>query len=97
MEPWFQVRKKDVIDLLDNRKNCFPWGDHPEEKYRCLVFREDGVIRMTVDEFYEIDAQTYECLRYYTEFIGDTIEDYKKLSKEEIAAKAYRAWCSGAR
>lgn len=67
------------------------------KKYRCLVFWEDGVIRITVDEFYEIDDETYECMRFYTEFIGNSMEDYEKLTEEEIASKAYNAWCSGAR
>lgn len=97
MEPWFQVKAKDVIAILDKRKDCFPWGNYPDEKYRCLVFREDGVIRMTVDEFYEVKAGTYECLRFYTTCLGDTLEDYTKLTEAELAAKAYNAWCSGAR
>lgn len=97
MEPWFEVNKKDVIDVLDKRKDCLPWGNHPDEKYQCLVFWDDGEIFMTVDEFYEIDSETYECMRYYTTIIGNTIEDYKKLTEEEIASKAYSAWCSGAR
>lgn len=97
MDPWFEVKKKDVIALLEKKKDVFPWGDHPDEKYRCLVFWEDGVIRMTVDEFFEVDADTYECLRFYTEFIGNTIEDYQNLSEEKLASKAYSAWCSGAR
>lgn len=67
------------------------------KKYRCLVFWEDGVIRITVDEFYEIDDETYECMRFYTEFIGNSMEYYEKLTEEEIASKAYNAWCSGAR
>ncbi|MCQ2513046.1 MAG: hypothetical protein MJ092_06675 [Lachnospiraceae bacterium] len=97
MDTWFEVKKKDVIDLLEKRKDCFPWGDHPDEKYRCLIFWEDGAIRMTVDEFYETDTETYECLRFYTTFIGNSIEDYKNLSEEELASRAYSAWCSGAR
>lgn len=97
MEPWFRVKEKDVIDLLDKRKDCFPWGIHPDEKYRCLVFREDGAIYMTVNEFRRIDSGTYECLRFYTAFIGNSMEDYTKLSEEELASKAYGAWCSGAR
>lgn len=67
------------------------------KKYRGLVFWEDGVIRITVDEFYEIDDETYECMRFYTESIGNSMEDYEKLTEEEIASKAYNAWCSGAR
>lgn len=97
MEPWFDINKKDVIAVLEKRKYCFPWGDHPDEKYRCLVFWEDGAVFMTVDEFFEVDSETYECLRYYTTFIGNSIEDYNKLTEEELASKAYSAWCSGAR
>lgn len=97
MDPWFEVPKKDVIDVLEKRKDRLPWGDRPDEKYRCLVFWEDGAVRMTVDEFFETDTGTYECLRFYTAFIGDKIEDYTCLSEDEIASKAYSAWCSGAR
>lgn len=97
MDPWFEVKKKDVIAVLEKRKGCFPWGGHPEEKYSCLVFWEDGVIRMTVDEFYELDEDTFECMRFYTDFIGNTLGDYTGLTEEELASKAYRAWCSGAR
>jgi len=97
MEPWFEVKIEDVIAELEKRKDCMPWGEHPDEKYRCLVFREDGVVRMCVDEYYELDANTYECMRYYTTFIGNTIEDFNKLSEDELASKAYSAWCSGAR
>lgn len=97
MDPWFEVKEKDVIALLEKRKDCFPWGDHPDETYTCLVFWEDGAIRMTVDEFFKTDFETYECLRFYTTFIGNTIEDYKKLTEAEIASKAYSARCSGAR
>lgn len=97
MEVWFEVKKKDVIDLVEKRKDCFPWGDRPDEKYRCLVFWEDGVIRMAVDEFYEADAEAYACCRFYTDFIGRTVEEYRNLTEEAFASKAYRAWCSGAR
>ena len=38
MEDWFTVKKEDVIDELDKRKDCLPWGEHSDEKYRCLVF-----------------------------------------------------------
>lgn len=91
MTPWFKVKKKDVITLLEKRKNCFPWGNHPGEKYRCLVFWEDGVIRMTVNEFHQIAPETYECLRFYTDMLGNTIEDYENLTEEELASKAYHA------
>lgn len=52
---------------------------------------------MNVDGFYETDADTYECIRFYTYLFGPTLEDYTKLTEEEPAAAAYRAWCSGAR
>lgn len=97
MEPWFDINKKDVIAVLEKRKDRFPWGNHPDEQYSCLVFWEDGAVFMTVNEFFEVDPETYECLRYYTTFIGNSIEDYNKLTEEELASKAYSAWCSGAR
>lgn len=97
MEPWFTVKQEDVIALLERRKDCFPWGDRPDEKYRCLVFREDGVIRMTVDDFYDRGDGSYECLRPYTAYIGDSIGAFDALTEEELVTKAYNAWCSGAR
>lgn len=97
MDSWFEVKKSDVIAELDKRKDRMPWGEHPDEKYRCLVFWEDGAVRMCVDEYYELDSSTYECLRYYTTIIGNTIEEFNKLSEDELASKAYSAWCSGAR
>lgn len=97
MEPWFEVKKSDVIDLVTKRKNGLPWGDHPDETYSCLIFREDGLIRMTVNEFYKLDAQTYECCRFYTGILAGTLEEYRAMNPEQFAAKAYNAWCSGAR
>ena len=41
MEPWFEIKKNDVIAILDKRKNCFPRGDHPDEKIQmsCILGR----------------------------------------------------------
>lgn len=97
MEPWFEVKSSDVIDLMTKRKDGFPWGDHPEETYSCLVFREDGVIRMTVNEFYQPDPATFACCRFYTDTLAGTMEEYRAMQPEQFAKKAYRAWCSGAR
>ena len=97
MESWFKVKKSDVIAVIDKRKDCFPWGEYPDEEYHCLVFREDGQVRMCVDEFYESDSETFECLRYYTTIIGNKLEDYTNLTEDEFATIAYNAWCSGAR
>ena len=97
MEVWFDVDKKDVIEIVEKRKDCFPWENHPDEKYSCLIFREDGIIRMTVNEFFELDDHTFECCRYYTDRIADTLEEYKAITDEKIALAAYSAWCSGAR
>lgn len=97
MEPWFEVKKSDVIDLITKRKDGFPWGDRPGETYSCLVFWEDGVIRMTVNEFYKRDSHTYKCCRFYTDILAKTLAEYRTLNPEQFAAKAYNAWCSGAR
>lgn len=95
--PWFRVPRKDVITLVEMRKDRHPWGDHPDEKYRCLIFHEDGVIRMTVDEFHKVDAHAYECCRFYTAKLCSTIEELKQLTEDELSSRAYNAWCSGAR
>lgn len=97
MEPWFTVKKKDVIAVLKKSKGCAPWGGSADEKYACLVFWDDGAVYMTVNQFREVDADTYECLRFYTDYIGRTLEDYTNLTEEKLASAAYRAWCSGAR
>lgn len=97
MEAWFEVEKRDVIALVVKPKDRLPWGNHPDESYSCLIFRQDGAVWMTVNEFFEPDADTFECCRFYTDRIGDTDEDYFAMSEDEFAAKAYRAWCSGAR
>lgn len=96
-EPWFEVREDDVVEILERRKDCFPWGDHPDEKYRCLVYREGGSIRMVVDEFYKHGEGRYECLRCYTTIVCNTVEEYESMTEEDLASKAYSAWCSGAR
>ena len=93
----FKVKKKDVIELLEKRKNGFPWGHCPNEKYKCLIFWENGVIFMTVNEFHEINSEAYECLRPYTVSIGGTLTDYEKLTEADIEIIAYNAWCTGAR
>lgn len=97
MEVWFEVKKENVIELLERVKNGLPWGDHPDEKYSCLIFWEDGKISITVNEFYELDNGDYECCRYYTDIIANTIDEYNSLTDEKISSKAYNAWCSGAR
>ena len=93
----FKVKKKDVIALLDKRKDIFPWGNNPDEKYKCLVFWKKNVICMTVNEFYKIDDETYECIHFYTTIVGKTLDEYDRLNEEELASIAYNAWCSGAR
>lgn len=97
MEAWFDVNKSDVIALIEKRKDCMPWGEHPDEKYICLVFWEDGVIRMTVDEFFEVDENKYSCCRFFTTILADTLEEYENMSEEKFVSIAYNAWCTGAR
>lgn len=97
MEPWFEVKTNDVIALVTKRKGCFPWGGRSDETYCCLVFWEDGVIRMTVNEFYRQNAHTFECCRFYTDTLAKTLEEYSAMPDEKFSAKAYSAWCSGAR
>lgn len=95
--PWFEVPRRDVIALVEMRKDRHPWGNHPDEKYRCLIFWEDSVIWMTVDEFHKVDAQTYEFCRFYTTRLCSTVEELNQMTEEELASRAYQAWCSGAR
>ena len=97
MEAWFAVKKESVIDILERKKDSFPWGEHPDEKYICLVFWDDDKIFMTVDEFFEVDAAEYECCRFYTTYVADNMEAYKSKTDSELSSLAYSAWCSGAR
>ena len=97
MDAWFEIKKKDVIALLERRKDRSPWYIAPDEKYRCLVFWEDGIVRMTVNEFYEIDPDTYECCRFYTGKIGTTVEDFETMTEDQFVSAAYNFWCDGAR
>lgn len=97
MEAWFEVEKKDVIALVQKKKDCFPWGNHPGETYACLIFRQDGMIWMTVNEFYEAEPETYECCRFYSTILCNTAQEYRHMTEEQFASKAYSAWCSGAR
>lgn len=69
MGDWINVKAKDVITILEKAKTGFPWGNYPNEKYRCLIFWYKNRINMTVNEF----------------------------SDEQLASKAYNAWCTGAR
>ncbi len=94
---WYVVKTSNVIDLLEKEKDRFPWAYRPDEKYSCLIYWKDGAIRMTVDEFYKIDDDTYKCLRPYTTSICTSLADYNDLTEEELVSKAYNAWCSGAR
>ena len=94
---WYVVKTSKVVDLLEKVKDRFPWGYRPDEKYRCLIYWKDGAIRMTVNEFYKIDDDTYKCLRPYTTSICKSLVDYKNMTEDELVSAAYNAWCSGAR
>lgn len=96
MDAWFEVDKKDVICVEKRRKTGRPWGDHPDETYAYLVFRDEGRILMVVNAFHDRGG-IYSCCRFYTEFLGNSEEEFRKLSEQDLAAKAYNAWCSGAR
>lgn len=97
MADWFKIKKTDVIALLEKRKDRFPWGYYPNEKYTCLIFWYEDRIRICVNMFNKCGIDAYECLCYYTGIIGDKIEDYNKLTEDELASIAYNAWCTGAR
>ena len=73
------------------------WGNYPDEKYRCLIFWYKNRINMTVNEFYNSNGETYSCCRFYTTELCLTIDEYNKISDEQLASKAYNAWCTGAR
>ena len=97
MEDWIHINTNDVISIFEKAKTGFPWGNYPNEKYRCLIFWYKNRINMTVNEFYNLNETTYSCCRTYTIAFCLTIDEYKKISDEQLAEKAYNAWCTGAR
>ena len=97
MGDWINVKAKDVITILEKAKTGFPWGNYPDEKYRCLIFWYKNRINMKVNEFYNSNGETYSCCRFYTTELCLTIDEYNKISDEQLASKAYNAWCTGAR
>lgn len=97
MEHWVCVKATDVINVFEKTKTGFPWGNYLNEKYRCLIFWYNNRIHMTVDEFYKSDETTYACCRFYTTELCHTIDEYKRLSDEQLSSKAYNAWCTDAR
>lgn len=97
MDVWFDIDQKDVIEILQNINNGQPWSSDPTEKHSVLIFWEDGVIRLAVDEFFEDENGNYSCCRFYTNIVAKTMEEYKTITQEQLSHKAYSAWCSGAR
>lgn len=75
MGDWINVKAKDVITILEKAKTGFPWGNYPDEKYRCLIFWYKNRINMTVNEFYNSNGETYSCCRFYTTELCLTIDD----------------------
>ena len=83
MGDWINVKAKDVITILEKAKTGFPWGNYPDEKYRCLIFWYKNRINMTVNEFYNSNGETYSCCRFYTTELCLTIDEYNKKDKDE--------------
>ena len=48
MEDWIHINTNDVISIFEKAKTGFPWGNYPNEKYRCLIFWYKNRINMTV-------------------------------------------------
>ena len=97
MSDWFKVKAADVVELLERRKDRLPWGYHPEQIYRCLIFQKDGRFFMTVDQFRREENGSYACLRPYTAEIAETMENYRDMPDEAFVKKAYNTLMSGAR
>lgn len=97
MNPEFEINKKDVIEIITKQKTEHPWGNYPNEQYTYIIYWEDGIIRMAVNEFYEVDTETYCICRYYTAIVANSMEEFKAIPEEKLASIAYNAWCSGAR
>lgn len=97
MEAWFKIKSTDVLEIIEKRKNCWPWGNYSDKKYKCLIFRKKGRILITVDEFYKENDNRYSCCSFYTAEIAETIDEYNNMTEEEFVAKAYNTWMSGAR
>lgn len=95
MEPYFNVPKSDVICFAKRSKTGLR-GEHPGETYACLIYRCDGKIRMTVNDF-QPSEDGYTCCLFFSDFIADTEEEYENMTEKEPEDTAYRTWCSGAR
>lgn len=95
---WYSyIDEKDVICELHRNKVDNPWGNYHNEQYHCLVYWEDGMIRMTVDEYHRMEDGKYKCCRPYSTVIGNKLEEFEEMSEEQISSKAYNTWCTGAR
>ena len=33
MSAWFEVNTTDIVDIVEKRKDQYPWGDYPDQKY----------------------------------------------------------------
>lgn len=97
MSDWQKVKAADVVELIERRKDRLPWGYHPEQIYRCLIFQKAGRIFMTVDQFRREENGGYACLHSYTAEIAETMEDYRDMPDEEFVKKACNTLMSGAR
>ena len=97
MSAWFEVNTTDIVDIVEKRKDQYPWGDYPDQKYSCLILWKNGRICMTVDEFYKVDDNKYSCLDYYTTVLANTVEGYNDMPEEDFVVRAYNTWMSGAR
>lgn len=41
---WYMIKEDAVIDIIEKRKDRLPWGNYPNQKYRCLIFWKDEQI-----------------------------------------------------
>ena len=94
---WFEVQKKDVIAIVEKKKDRHPWYIDPNASYRCLIYRgsDSGEIFMTVDEFRTGDSG-YLCCPTYSTLLCRNIEEYRSLSEDTFVRKAYNTWMNGA-
>lgn len=89
MEDWIHINTNDVISIFEKAKTGFPWGNYHNENYRRLILCYKNKINMTVNEFYTLNEATHSCCRPYTIALCLTINEYKKVFDEQLAANAY--------
>lgn len=89
---FFKIRKENIILLGTTHK---PLGEHSFIVYADEK-NENRKIRVNTD-FSESSNGIFSCCKYYDRGLCYNIEDFRKMTIEEIEQQAYGSWMDGAR